>query len=165
MNFHGIEKDSMLNGDGLRVVLWVSGCENKCKGCQNPQTWPLDSGKEFEIEDEMDLYIELGKKHISGITFSGGDPLHPENRETIGKLIMSIKSLFPSKTIWLYTGYRFEEIMCLPFIWLCDVIVDGKFIDELKDVNAKWVGSTNQRVIHIDKLKQYATEHLDDIEY
>jgi anaerobic ribonucleoside-triphosphate reductase activating protein len=165
MNFHGLEKDSMLNGDGLRVVLWVSGCENKCKGCQNPQTWPLDSGKEFKIEDEMDLYIELGKPHISGITFSGGDPLHPDNRETIGKLIMSIKSWFPSKTIWLYTGYRFEDIMCLPFIWLCDVIVDGKFIEELKDVNYPWAGSTNQRVIRIDKLKQYATEHLDDIEY
>lgn len=165
MNFHGIEKDSMLNGDGLRVVLWVSGCENKCKGCQNPQTWSLDSGKEFSAENEIDLYLELDKPHIAGITFSGGDPLHLENRKEISRLIRNIKSWFPSKTIWLYTGYRFEEIMCLPFIWLCDVIVDGKFIEELKDVNYPWAGSTNQRVIHIDKLKQYATEHLDDIEY
>ena len=165
MYFHGIEKDSMLNGDGLRVVLWVSGCENACRGCQNPQTWPLDSGKEFELTDEIQLLNEIEQDHISGITFSGGDPLHPKNRQPIGNLIYKIKTYRPDKTIWLYTGYRFEEIMCLPFIWLCDVIVDGKFIEELKDVNYPWAGSTNQRVIHIDKLKQYASEHLDDIEY
>ena len=166
MNFHGIEKDSMLNGDGLRVVLWVSGCENKCKGCQNPQTWDVHSGRRYTYEDQTKLYQELEKKHISGLTLSGGDPLHPENRETIAELIRRVRSRFgDTKTIWLYTGYKFEDIMCLPLVWMCDVIVDGKFIEELKDVNYPWAGSTNQRVIHIKKLIEHIHTHLTNGEY
>ena len=166
MNFHGIEKDSMLNGDGLRVVLWVSGCSNQCKGCQNPQTWDYKSGQLFTIEDEKRLYQELDKEYISGITFSGGDPLHPLNRDKIYDLIKSIRKIFgDTKTIWLYTGYDFEEIMCLPLVWMCDVIVDGKFIEELKDVNYPWAGSTNQRVIHIKKLIEHIHTHLANGEY
>lgn len=166
MYFHGIEKDSMLNGDGLRVVLWVSGCENKCKGCQNPQTWDVCSGRRFTIEDERTLFQELDKKHISGLTLSGGDPLHPQNRDGIFSLISDVRRVFKdTKTIWLYTGYKFEDIMRLPLVWMCDVIVDGKFIEELKDVNAHWVGSTNQRVIHIKKLIEHIHTHLANGEY
>lgn len=166
MNFHGIEKDSMLNGDGLRVVLWVSGCENKCKGCQNPQTWDVHSGRQFTYADESQLHKELDKKHISGVTFSGGDPLYPDNREHIYEIIRRIREKYgDTKTIWLYTGYKFEDIMCLPLVWMCDVIVDGKFIEELKDVNYPWAGSTNQRVIHIKKLIEHIHTHLANGEY
>jgi anaerobic ribonucleoside-triphosphate reductase activating protein len=156
----------MLNGDGLRVVLWVSGCENKCKGCQNPQTWDVHSGRQFTYLDESQLHKELDKKHISGVTFSGGDPLYPDNREHIYEIIRRIREKYgDTKTIWLYTGYKFEDIMCLPLVWMCDVIVDGKFIEELKDVNYPWAGSTNQRVIHIKKLIEHIHTHLANGEY
>ena len=112
-----------------------------------------------------ELFEALAKPHCSGITFSGGDPLHPFNREEVFRLIKKVRQEFPKKTIWLYTGYNFEDIMCLPLIWMCDVIVDGKFIEELKDVNYPWAGSTNQRVIHIKKLIEHIHTHLANGEY
>lgn len=151
MRFHGIEKDSMLNGDGLRVVLWVSGCENKCKGCQNPQTWDKDSGKKFTSDTFDELIEELEKSYIKGLTLSGGDPLYPDNRYEVGQLCKLIKQELPNKDIWLYTGYLFEEIKHLKAIEYTDVLVDGKFVQELADVNYPWAGSTNQRVIDVKK--------------
>lgn len=162
MNFQGIETDSMLNGDGLRVILWVSGCEHHCPECQNPQTHNVNSGRKFTFEDECELYDELKKEHISGITFSGGDPLHPNNRDLIYDLAKNIKQHFPNKTIWLYTGYKFEDIYHLPLIWLCDVVVDGRYEKDLRDVNAHWVGSTNQRVIDMNKMKQIVLANIDN---
>jgi anaerobic ribonucleoside-triphosphate reductase activating protein len=153
--FHGIEKDSMLNGDGLRVVLWVSGCNHHCKGCHNPQTWGVDSGIEFTNADMIELLAEIDKKHISGLTISGGDPLHPDNWETVHFICKVVKTSFPDKTVWVYTGYKWEEIvgdLCFPdFSKYVDVIVDGEFVEELKDANYHWAGSTNQRVIDVKK--------------
>lgn len=151
MNYHNITKDDMKNGDGLRVVLWVSGCNHHCKGCHNPQTWDTESGIHFDENAKQELFEELDKDYISGITFSGGDPLMPCNRECVGSLIQEITTKYPTKTIWLYTGYLYEEIKDLPYIKNIDVLVDGEFKLDLKDNNAHWVGSTNQRVINVKK--------------
>lgn len=103
MRYHNITTDDMLNGDGLRTVLWVAGCNHKCKGCHNPITWDVNGGIPFDDTAKTELFEKLSKDYISGITFSGGDPLHPQNRECIGSLIREVAEKFPTKTIWLYT--------------------------------------------------------------
>lgn len=146
MRYHNITKDDMLNGDGLRVVLWVAGCEYHCKGCQNPVTWNPDGGLEMTTGELQEIYEQLSEDYISGITFSGGDPLHPANQECIYLIAKWVKHLFPAKTIWCYTGYLLEEIKDLPVMQYIDVLVDGEFVQELADVQYKWAGSTNQRI-------------------
>lgn len=154
MNYHNITKEDMLNGDGIRVVLWVSGCSHKCKNCQNPITWDKDGGLPFDKKAEDELFEALSKPFIDGITFSGGDPLMVENRSEVMRLVKKCRSEFPNKTIWLYTGYSFDEIKDIEGIELIDVIADGEFIEELKDNNIKWVGSSNQKVIDVKKTLQ-----------
>lgn len=139
----------MLNGDGLRVVLWVAGCNHHCKGCQNPITWDPNGGIPFDDEAKHELFSELAKPHIAGITLSGGDPLHPNNINTIKGLIISAKSMFPNKTVWLYTGYGWDWVSKLDFIQLIDVVVDGEFVEDLKDNRIHWCGSSNQHVIDV----------------
>lgn len=150
MNYHNITTEDMNNGDGLRTVLWVSGCDHHCKGCQNPQTWNPDEGIPFDEETFKELITKLDKDYISGITFSGGDPLYCGNRTAIGNLIESIRNKFgDKKTIWLYTGFVWEDIYNLPYIKDVDVIVDGKFEIEHRNISLKWKGSPNQRVIDV----------------
>ena len=105
MRYHNITKDDMLNGDGLRVVLWVAGCEHHCPNCQNPVTWDINGGLEFDEAAKKGIFDEKKKNYVSGITFSGGDPLHTQNRKDVGALIEEIKEKFPNKTIWIYSGY------------------------------------------------------------
>lgn len=155
MNYHYITKTDLKNGDGLRVVLWVAGCNHMCKNCHNPETWDHNGGKLFDENAKQELFDELKKDYISGITFSGGDPLFPANREVIGQLIEEISKKFPDKTIWCYTGYLFEQIKNLPFLKYIDVLIDGPFIESQKELKLKWKGSKNQRVIMVkDSLKQ-----------
>ncbi len=149
MNYHNITKADMLNGDGLRVVLWVSGCTHHCHGCQNPITWDVAGGIPFDKAAEDELFEALSKPHISGITFSGGDPLHPFNRDEVFRLIKKIRKELPQKTIWLYTGFLWEEIKDIPDIADIDVIAEGKFVMELLDPKIHWVGSSNQKVIDV----------------
>lgn len=151
MHYHNITKDDMLNGDGLRTVLWVAGCTHRCANCQNPITWDLNGGLEFDAEAESELFEALNRPYISGITFSGGDPLHPQNRDEVARLVKKCRQLFPLKTIWLYTGFLWEEIMDLDLIPMLDVVVDGRFEEALKDVKLFWKGSENQRVIDVRK--------------
>jgi anaerobic ribonucleoside-triphosphate reductase activating protein len=151
MRYHNITKDDMLNGEGLRVVLWVSGCSHGCKQCHNPITWDINGGIEFDQAAKNELFLELEKDYISGITFSGGDPLHIENRNEVGKLINEIKCKFPNKTIWLYTGFDWEEIKTLDFVKNIDVLVDGEFVVDLKDTKLHWCGSSNQKIIDVKK--------------
>lgn len=151
MRYHNITRDDMLNGDGLRVVLWVAGCSHYCKGCQNPVTWNPDGGLLFDEAAKRELYEQLAKPYISGITFSGGDPLHAANRVDVRNLIEEIKEKFPDKTIWLYTGDVWENILHYPMIKNIDVLVDGEFVAEQKDVKLLWKGSKNQRVIDVQK--------------
>ena len=157
MNYHKIEKTSISNGEGIRVVLWVSGCRIGCKGCHNKETWSFNSGKLFDEDVKKELFEALDKSYIQGITFSGGHPLESENVEVIRDLIIEIKEKFPSKNIWLYTGFTWDEIFkstCKTrqqIVSECDVLVDGRYINELRNPSAHWVGSTNQRVIDIQK--------------
>lgn len=176
INYHNITHDDMNNGDGLRVVLWLSGCSHHCYNCQNPQTWNPNSGITFDEAAKQEIFDELSKNYISGITFSGGDPLHENNLDEVLKLVQEIRISFPEKTIWLYTGYTWEQIMNYKtefsnpnfmkvpnseilhdyhmfqrkeIIKLADVLVDGEYIDEQKDLTLKWRGSKNQRVIDV----------------
>ncbi len=167
MKYHTITYPDQNNGDGLRVCLWLSGCNHHCKGCQNPQTWNPDSGIIFDENAKKELFEELGKDYISGITFTGGDPLHENNIKGISSLLYEIRTLFPTKTLWLYTGYTWEEIMKkdinndidllrYKIVFQCDVLVDGEYKEEERDITLKWRGSKNQRVIDINEsLKQY----------
>ena len=151
MRYHNITKDDMLNGDGLRVVLWVAGCEHHCANCQNPVTWDINGGIPFDEAAKKEIFDELEKSYISGVTFSGGDPLHTLNRSEIGKLVGEIREKFPQKTIWIYTGYEWNDVKDLDFMSKVDVLVDGKFEEALKDVRLPWKGSANQKVIDVKK--------------
>ena len=150
MNYHDILHDDMRNGDGLRVVLFVSGCDHYCDECQNPQTWDSQSGIVFDASAKDEIFTELCKDHIAGITFSGGDPLYQV--EAFTELARRIKEE-TGKNIWCYTGFTYEEIladkrlsMILPYI---DTLVDGPFIASLRDTELHFRGSSNQRIIHL----------------
>lgn len=159
MNYQKIEKCSLSNGQGVRVVLWVSGCSLECKNCQNPQTWDFNSGIPFTNEAMQEILDCLSKPYISGITFSGGHPLEPVNIETVAVIARKVKERFSQKTMWLYTGYAWEDIyistqadhLINEIISLVDIIVDGRYIDELRDITLPFRGSSNQRVIDVKK--------------
>lgn len=149
MNYHNILHDDMLNGDGLRVVLFVSGCEHRCNGCHNPQTHDPSSGIEFTKTAEDEIFEQLSYPYTKGLTLTGGDPLHPNNYATLLALCKKVKNTFANKDIWLYTGYRIEEIppQRSDILNYVDTLVDGRFIEELKDDNFPYAGSSNQRII------------------
>lgn len=151
MRYHNITKDDMLNGEGLRVVLWTAGCIHGCRGCHNPITWDSNGGLPFDEAAKKEIFEELEKDYISGITFSGGDPLHMNNREQIKELAEEIKEKYPKKTTWLYTGYLWEDIKDWDIINSLDVVVDGKFELDKRNVQLHWKGSSNQRVIDVKK--------------
>ena len=141
----------MLNGDGLRVVLWVAGCSHCCKECQNPITWDPDGGLLFDEAAKQEIFEQLDQSYISGITFSGGDPLHSANRLDVRNFMSEIKEKYPEKTIWLYTGYEWKDIWHYPMMKYVDVVVDGEYVVACKDVKLLWKGSSNQKVIDVQK--------------
>lgn len=186
MNYLKIEHEDVCNGTGLRVVLWLSGCSHHCYNCQNPQTWNPNSGIPFDEAAKQEIFDELSKDYISGITITGGDPLYESNLSDVLSLIKEIRISFPEKTIWLYTGYKLfinypeshrqhkyilstkpnaltniiydndlflkkqeEDKKRSEIISLCNVVVDGEYIDEQRNLSKKWAGSDNQRVIDI----------------
>ena len=151
MRYHNITRDDMLNGDGLRVVLWVAGCNHCCKECQNPVTWDPNGGLPFDQAAKQELFDQLDKSYTSGITFSGGDPLYPGNRMEVTGLAKEIREKFPEKTIWMYTGFVWESIDGLEVMDYVDVLVDGEFVKEEADPQLHWKGSANQRVIDVPK--------------
>lgn len=154
MRYHNITKDDMLNGDGLRVVLWVAGCEHCCKGCQNPVTWDPNGGLEFDESAKNEIFEQLDQSYITGITFSGGDPLHCANRGGVKQLAMEIREKYPDKTIWLYTGDVWEDVMNYGLMRYVDVLVDGEFSQDKRDATLMWKGSSNQRVIDVQATLQ-----------
>lgn len=154
MRYHNITKDDMRNGNGLRVVLWVSGCLFHCPNCHNPVTWDENSGLKFDQDAFDEICEQLDKDYIDGITLSGGDPLHPANRDDITILVEKLKYLYPNKTIWMYTGNLYDDVKDLECMKYIDVLCDGRFVEALKDVKTHWVGSTNQRVIDIKKTRR-----------
>lgn len=151
MNYHNILTDNMVNGEGLRTVLWVSGCGHFCPNCFNPQTWDKNSGIYFDEKSKQELFYYLSKPYIDGITLSGGDPLNEYNLTEINKLIDEIKIKFPTKTIWIYSGYTYEELdeIRRSIVNKCEVLIDGKYIHSLYDPNLLYRGSSNQRVIDL----------------
>ena len=165
MNYHKIEKTSVANGPGVRTTLWVAGCRVGCKNCHNPQTWDFNSGKLFDDNAKQELFESLSKSYIQGLSLSGGHPLEPENVKTIYLLVKEIKDKFPTKDIWLYTGYTWEYIFPnvitddfntermyrQEIVRMCDVVVDGPFIESQKDLTLRWRGSANQRVIDCEQ--------------
>lgn len=165
MNYHNITTDDMLNGDGLRTVLWVAGCDHGCPGCHNPVTWDARGGLPFDAAAKAELFEKLAKPHISGITLSGGDPLHPANREAVTALAAEVRARFPKKTVWLYTGYTYEAIADLPVFAFVDVLVDGRYEAAKRDVRLHWKGSANQRVIDIPATRAAGKVVLHDTDY
>ena len=169
MNYLQIDKTSISNGPGVRTVLWVSGCSLHCKGCQNPESWDCNAGKTFNASAKKELFDALNKPYIQGITFSGGHPLENENVEDVYLLIKEIREKFPTKNIWLYTGYTLESIFPAVvtcelnlertykqlIVGLCDVVVDGPYIEEQRDITLPFRGSKNQRLIDVkETIKQ-----------
>ncbi len=170
INYHNITKEDLLNGDGMRTVLWVAGCSHCCEGCQNPSTWNPDNGIPFDEWAQAEFWSYLKKPWIQGATFSGGDPLHCANRAYIGLLAKQIKEKLPEKDIWCYTGYRLDmeggefvlsdkagNSFTYPALKNFDVLCDGPFEKDTRraDIEAEkfvpWVGSSNQRIIDIQE--------------
>lgn len=159
MNYYKISPLDTANGIGIRVVLWVCGCQINCKNCHNPELQNFSFGKNFTEENKKELFQLLEKPYINGITFSGGHPFEERNLDSILSLVQEIKIKFPQKTIWFYTGYTWEQCMnnkkIKNILLYTDVLVDGPYIEEKKNISLKWRGSTNQRVIDVQKtLKQ-----------
>lgn len=151
MNYESITTCDVCNGEGIGVVLWVSGCDIHCPGCHNKSTWDPKSGKEFNTQALELIYKELKRPEITRLTISGGHPLMPCNKRKVELIIKEVKELFPDKKIWLYTGYNYEELdeECNHICNLCDVIVDGPYIEKLRDLSLPFRGSSNQRIIRI----------------
>lgn len=149
MYYGSIRQLDIANGPGCRVSLFVSGCEHRCKGCFQPETWNFNYGKEF-TEDTLNSILRLAKPdYITGISVLGGEPLHPRNLPEILKLTRKFKEVYPEKDIWLWTGYLIEEVFEDLVDSGIDIVVDGKFVEELKDLRLKYRGSSNQRVINL----------------
>ena len=146
-----VEKENIANGPGIRTVIWVGGCEHHCSQCHNPETWSFDVGEDL-TEDTINEIIEATKPdYISGITFTGGDPFALANRVDTLELVERLRKVFPNKSIWMWTGYSFEEIYVIPGMECFDVIVDGKFEVDKMNLTLPWRGSSNQRVIDVKR--------------
>lgn len=169
MNYLHITHCDQVNGEGLRTVLWVAGCSHDCHNCQNPFSHDCHAGIQFDDNAKQELFRDLNEDWCSGITFSGGDPLFEKNRQTIIDLCKEIKDKFPTKTIWLYTGYTFNEIVdsisMINILKYIDVIIDGEFIESLKDPNLRWRGSSNQNVIYVKRKINRLTECLNNSDH
>lgn len=157
MRYAQMRKCDVANGSGIRTSLFVQGCTRHCKGCFNPETWDFAGGMEWTSQTE-DEFVELtGKPHIKGATILGGEPMEPENRCAVTALLKRLKETYPEKDIWMYSSYTFEELKedegnVLNYL---DVLVDGEFVEEKKDLSLRFRGSSNQRVIRVqDSLKE-----------
>ncbi len=157
MNYSGIKYSDMINGKGIRVSLFVSGCTHKCKGCFNKDTWDPEYGNPFTEKEENEIF-DYFKKYGSiakGLSLLGGDPTYYKNTETLITFLKKFRANFPDKDVWIWSGFTWEQIMSdkkrSELISLCDVLIDGKFMLEEKNLNLKWKGSNNQRVIDVQK--------------
>ena len=152
MKYNVIRKMDISNGPGIRVSIFMQGCEFHCKNCFNSETWDFNGGKEFN-NDTIEEVLDLCKQsHVKGLSILGGEPLHPKNIEGTTKLAKSFKEEFPEKTLWVWSGFKFDEVLKNKEIMkYVDVLVDGQYIDEQHNPTLKWKGSANQRVIDVQK--------------
>lgn len=155
MNYNKIRKLDISNGPGVRVSIFVQGCTFNCKNCFNPETHDFKGGKEFTTE-EMERIINLcSKEYIRGLSILGGEPLHPKNLEGTTMIAEYFKYKLPEKDLWVWTGFKYEDLKDNKIMEYIDVLVDGQFEEDLKDIRLKYSGSSNQRVIDIQKTRRY----------
>lgn len=164
MYYSKINKHDIANGDGVRVTLFVSGCTNHCKNCFQPQTWDFCYGKQFTKSTEDELMDALSKPYIKGLTILGGEPMEPRNQWWLSPFLSRIRDMLPDKDIWCYTGFTYEQLTTDGTYCRCywtdellkkiDYLVDGRFVDELKDISLRFRGSSNQRIIDLKRTRE-----------
>lgn len=153
MKYSQIRTIDISDGPGVRVGLYTQGCPFHCKGCWNQDTWDFDGGKLLDKSVKKAILDSVSKEFVSGLSILGGEPLVKNNLDELKELVSYIKDKYPDKTVWVWSGFLFEDLDKdqLEFINMCDVLVDGQFVEELKDLNLEYRGSSNQRVIDIKK--------------
>ena len=155
MNYIKVTKNDIANGIGVGCVLWVSGCDIHCKNCHNQSTWDFNSGQLFTEDTMQEILLTLTKPYISRFTLSGGHPLDPHNAPKVLEIVKRVKMVFPNKNIWIYSGYEWESIIkddvLKEILKYTDVLVDGAYVDELRDISLAFRGSSNQRIIDVQK--------------
>ncbi len=164
MYFGEIKNCDIANGEGVRVTLFVSGCTNHCKGCFQPETWDFCYGRPFTEETEAELLRLLAPDYVNGLTLLGGDPFEPENQRALTPFLQSVRTAYPRKTIWAYTGFTYEQLLedgshprCEVtdrMLSLLDVLVDGPFVEKLHDISLRFCGSSNQRLIDLSETRR-----------
>lgn len=165
MHYGELKKCDIANGTGVRVTLFVSGCTNRCPGCFQPQTWDFCYGRPFTAETEAEIFAELDKSYVDGLTLLGGEPFEPKNQPTLTALLRRVKETYPSKTVWCFTGFRLEEELLTDgsyprtdctdeMLSYIDILVDGRFMLELKDISLQFRGSRNQRIIDMNRTRE-----------
>lgn len=166
MHYGNIKLNDIANGEGIRVSLFVSGCTNHCKECFNPETWNFEYGKPYTDETEKFILDNLNSNFVNGLTLLGGEPFEPKNQPVLLGLVKKVRALYPNKTIWAYSGFRFEDELLkegsypnceytLELLKNIDILVDGRFDRDLKKITLNFRGSSNQRIIDVQQsLKQ-----------
>ncbi len=164
MNYGEIKNCDIANGQGVRVTLFVSGCTNHCPGCFQPQTWDFNYGRPFTKETERELIDLLAPSYINGLTLLGGEPMEPENQRALLPFLHRVRDTYPKKTIWCFTGFTYEDLLregshphtevTEEMLSLIDVLVDGRFVQELKDISLRFRGSSNQRLIDLNATRE-----------
>lgn len=173
MNYASIKNCDVANGEGVRISLFVSGCTHHCKNCFNQEAWDFNYGETFDEEAQNKVLELLKPDYISGLTLLGGEPMEPCNQKALLPFIQKVKELYPDKTIWCYSGYLFDKQILqdmanqyeftMPLLQLFDVMVDGKYVDELHDLSIRFRGSSNQRIIDVQKSLKEQTVILYEL--
>ena len=167
MYYGTIKNYDIADGPGVRVSLFVSGCTNHCENCFQPETWDFNFGTPFTHDTENEIIKMLTPSYISGLTVLGGEPFEPSNQEVLLPFLERVRAEFPNKTIWIYSGFTYEELTTegsypnceatMPLLRLCDVLVDGRFVESLKDITLLFRGSSNQRIIDLVETRKNNT--------
>lgn len=157
MNYAAIKNLDIANGPGVRVSLFVSGCRNNCPGCFNKEAQDFNYGQKFTNETWLEIKEMLDNPNIAGLSILGGDPFEPENLATVGTICEMVRIFYPDKTIWVWTGYRYEDLAHMSIMNNIDVLVDGRFVERLKDLRLAYRGSSNQRVIDVQVSQRAKT--------
>lgn len=165
MNYGQIKKCDIANGVGVRVTLFVSGCTNHCFNCFQPETWDFDYGKPFTAETEAEIFAELDKPFVAGLTLLGGDPFEPCNQRALVPFLRTVRARYPDKTIWAYSGFTLDRELTVDgshprcevtdeMLSMLDVLVDGRYVDELRNISLRFRGSENQRIIDMNRTRR-----------
>lgn len=154
MNYSEIKYCDIANGTGVRTSLFVSGCRRHCKGCFNQSAWDFDAGKPFTEGEEYAILKSLDDLYVDGLSVLGGEPLEPENVPTVEHLLARVKDELPDKDIWMWTGNTYERVKHMLILRYVDVLVDGAFVEERKDITLRFRGSANQRIIDLNKTRE-----------